>query len=117
MHEYEYRGERMRMVPLPLGHGPTGQRRLDATTSRYVKIRRSAATMELSWITEAATGWTSGQGPNGYGKCKKVSGAFTIDQTDFTGVLKVLDLDLFTEALQKGVGSTGKAFGMGMLCL
>lgn len=43
--------------------------------------------------------------------------AFSIDQTDFTGVLKVLDVDLFAAALRTGVGSTGKAFGMGMLCL
>lgn len=48
---------------------------------------------------------------------EKTGKTFTIDQTDFTGVLKVLDLDRFTEALRKGVGSTGKAFGMGMLCL
>ncbi|MCY4746452.1 type I-E CRISPR-associated protein Cas6/Cse3/CasE [Pelomonas sp. UHG3] len=42
---------------------------------------------------------------------------FSIDQTDFTGVLKVLDVERFGEALSQGVGSTGKAFGMGMLCL
>lgn len=48
---------------------------------------------------------------------EKTGRRFTIDQTDFTGVLKVLDVDLFTAALSNGVGSTGKAFGMGMLCL
>lgn len=48
---------------------------------------------------------------------EKAGRTFTMDQTDFTGVLKVLDAGLFTDALRKGVGSTGKAFGMGMLCL
>lgn len=48
---------------------------------------------------------------------EKTGGTFAIDQTDFTGVLKVMDVDRFGEALRKGVGSTGKAFGMGMLCL
>lgn len=48
---------------------------------------------------------------------EKAGRRFTIDQTDFTGVLKVVDLDLFQAALRTGVGSTGKAFGMGMLCL
>lgn len=50
-------------------------------------------------------------------RIEKTGRAFTIDQTDYTGVLKVLDLEQFNAALQKGVGSTGKAFGMGMLCL
>jgi CRISPR associated protein len=48
---------------------------------------------------------------------EKAGGNFTIDQTDFTGVLKVLTVDLFAQALHTGVGSTGKAFGMGMLRL
>lgn len=48
---------------------------------------------------------------------EKTGRTFTIDQTDFTGVLKVLDIDLFTRALKTGIGSTGRAFGMGLLCL
>ena len=43
--------------------------------------------------------------------------AFTLDQTDFTGVLKVTDAAQFRNALATGVGSTGRAFGFGMLNL
>ena len=42
---------------------------------------------------------------------------FTVDQSDFVGVLKVKDEALFNEAIERGVGSTGKAFGFGMLLL
>ena len=40
---------------------------------------------------------------------------FSIDSTDFTGVLKVTDANQFKDALHKGIGRVGKAFGMGML--
>ena len=43
--------------------------------------------------------------------------SFKIDQTDFTGILKVTDKNLFTTALAKGVGSTAKTFGYGMLVI
>lgn len=43
--------------------------------------------------------------------------SFTIDQTDFTGVLKVIDAQHLERALRTGIGSVGRAFGMGMLCL
>lgn len=36
--------------------------------------------------------------------------------TNFQGVLRVTDHDLFTQSLTKGIG-TAKAFGFGMLCL
>ena len=42
---------------------------------------------------------------------------FTVDQSDFTGVLKVTDETLFYEAIKHGIGSTSKAFGFGMLIL
>lgn len=38
---------------------------------------------------------------------------FTVDQTDFTGVLKVTDDALFRAALSNGIGSTARAFGFG----
>ena len=41
--------------------------------------------------------------------------SFTIDQTDFTGVLKVTDPDLFHKSLTNGVGSNSKTFGFGYL--
>jgi CRISPR-associated protein Cas6/Cse3/CasE subtype I-E len=40
---------------------------------------------------------------------------FKVDQTDFTGVLKVTDADKFHHALTTGVGSTARTFGFGML--
>ena len=42
---------------------------------------------------------------------------FTLDATEFTGVLKVTDLVAFQSALQAGVGSTGKAFGFSLLSI
>lgn len=43
--------------------------------------------------------------------------SFTIDQTDFTGVLKVTDEQRFTQALENGIGNTARAFGFGMLII
>lgn len=42
---------------------------------------------------------------------------FTIDQTDFTGVLKVTDTERFNAAIANGVGNKAKAFGFGMLVI
>ena len=42
---------------------------------------------------------------------------FTVDQTDFTGVLKVTDDVCFKAALVNGIGSTARAFGFGMIHL
>ena len=42
---------------------------------------------------------------------------FTVDQTDFVGVLRVTDKNLFETALANGVGSTARTFGFGMLIL
>ncbi len=43
--------------------------------------------------------------------------AFTVDQTDFVGVLRVRDSQLFEKAVANGVGSTAKTFGFGMLVI
>ncbi len=40
---------------------------------------------------------------------------FAVDQTDFVGVLKVVDEEKFKAALEKGIGSTARTFGFGML--
>lgn len=40
---------------------------------------------------------------------------FSIDATDFTGVLKVIDPVAFDNALRFGVGNTARAFGFSML--
>jgi CRISPR-associated protein Cas6/Cse3/CasE subtype I-E len=42
---------------------------------------------------------------------------FTVDQTDFTGVLKVTDSDRFNNALATGIGNKARAFGFGMLVI
>lgn len=42
---------------------------------------------------------------------------FTLDATDFTGVLKVTDSTAFHLALCAGVGSTGRAFGFSFLSI
>ena len=42
---------------------------------------------------------------------------FILDATDFTGVLKVTDVQAFQKALRSGVGSTGRAFGFSLLCI
>ena len=43
--------------------------------------------------------------------------SFKVDQTDFTGILKVTDEAQFRIALAKGIGSTAKTFGFGMLVI
>ncbi len=42
---------------------------------------------------------------------------FTLDATDFTGVLKVTDAAAFQTALRSGVGNTGRAFGFSLLSI
>ncbi len=42
---------------------------------------------------------------------------FTVDQTDFVGVLRVTDSNQFELAVANGIGSTAKAFGFGMLVI
>ncbi|MGZ8257019.1 MAG: type I-E CRISPR-associated protein Cas6/Cse3/CasE [Gallionella sp.] len=43
--------------------------------------------------------------------------SFTLDQTDFTGVLKITQLEHFNHALNNGIGNTGQAFGFGLLII
>ena len=45
------------------------------------------------------------------------SRSFTLDATDFTGVLKVTNMAAFQNALRAGVGATGKAFGFSLLSI
>ena len=42
---------------------------------------------------------------------------FSIDASQFTGVLKITDAVSFSSALANGIGRVGKAFGMGMLII
>jgi hypothetical protein len=40
---------------------------------------------------------------------------FSIDSTEFVGLLRVTDAGAFANALQNGIGRVGKAFGLNML--
>ena len=48
-------------------------------------------------------------------KVAKAGRSFTVDQTDFVGVLRVTNVSQFEIAMAKGVGSVARAFGFGML--
>jgi hypothetical protein len=43
--------------------------------------------------------------------------SFYMDQSDFTGVLKVRDRQMFSACLARGIGRVGKPYGMGMLVI
>jgi len=45
----------------------------------------------------------------------KPSGTFYIDQTDFTFVLKVIDTERFSNAAERGISSTARTYGFGLL--
>ena len=47
----------------------------------------------------------------------KPNGKFTVDDTQFTGVLKVIDQDKFSAVLRSGIGNTARTFGFGMLVI
>ena len=48
-------------------------------------------------------------------KITKAGRSFTVDQNDFVGVLRVLNVAQFEIAMVRGVGSVARAFGFGML--
>ena len=48
---------------------------------------------------------------------KAGSSPFTVDRTDFAGVLRVTDETAFERAVAGGVGATARTFGFGMLVL
>ena len=48
---------------------------------------------------------------------KKGDQTFAVDQTDFTGVLKITEVEHFNRAVSHGVGNKAKAFGFGMLVI
>ena len=52
-----------------------------------------------------------------HAKIEKGQQVFTVDKTDFSGALKVIDAEKFLLALQQGIGNKGKAFGFGMLII
>jgi len=52
-----------------------------------------------------------------FAKIEKTGKKFTVDRTDFTGVLKVTDTEKFSTALRDGITGCGKAFGFGMLLI
>ena len=46
---------------------------------------------------------------------EKAGRKFTVDRTDFVGVLKVTDSERFGNAIVKGIGGKAKAFGFGLI--
>lgn len=50
-------------------------------------------------------------------KIEKPSQHFSMDATEFVGILRVTNAFAFAEALRKGIGTTGRAFGLGMLVI
>ena len=48
---------------------------------------------------------------------EKSPSRFTIDDTQFTGALKVVDPEKFNTALATGIGNTARTFGFGMLVI
>jgi hypothetical protein len=42
---------------------------------------------------------------------------FTIDATEFTGLLKILDADAFNHCYMSGLGKVGKSFGLNMIVI
>jgi CRISPR-associated protein Cas6/Cse3/CasE subtype I-E len=46
---------------------------------------------------------------------EKAGRKFTVDRTDFVGVLKVTDLERFKRAIAEGIGGKAKAFGFGLI--
>lgn len=52
-----------------------------------------------------------------FAKIEKTGQRFTVDRTDFTGVLKVTDAEKFSAALRNGISGCSKAFGYGMLLI
>jgi hypothetical protein len=52
-----------------------------------------------------------------FAKIEKTGRRFTVDRTDFTGVLQVTDAEKFGVALSDGISGCGKAFGFGMLLI
>ena len=51
----------------------------------------------------------------GIARIDKGDKVFTVDDTQFDGVLKVTDAARFEAALRTGIGNKGKAFGFGLL--
>lgn len=78
--------------------------------SRHAWLEREAARHGFEIITQHCSSGRQriqdGRGRN-----------FVIDATDFVGVLKVVDKQKFENALAKGIGRIGRAWGLGMLCV
>lgn len=113
--------------PRPVGAGGLAAFELRACVSRKVKGRHRYYPLG-DWRSRHE--WLRRQGERlgfepltvhcraGIEKIEKVgSPAFTVDRTDFTGVLRVTDAAAFGRAVSGGVGSTARAFGFGMLVL
>ena len=77
--------------------------------SRHAWLERKAAKSGFEVLALRSTSTMA--------KIAKAHWTFTVDQSDFVGVLRVTDVVLFDVAMAKGVGSTARAFGFGMLTI
>jgi CRISPR-associated protein Cas6/Cse3/CasE subtype I-E len=75
--------------------------------SRHAWLERKAQTCGFEVLALRSTASIA--------KIAKPDRTFSIDRTDFVGVLRVRDLAAFEVALRTGIGSTARAFGFGML--
>ena len=77
--------------------------------SRHEWLEKRAQSMGFELITMTCSAE--------YSRIEKGNQVFTVDKTDFSGALKVIDAEKFLMALQQGIGNKGKAFGFGMLII
>ena len=77
--------------------------------SRHAWLERKAAKSGFEVLALRSTSTMA--------KIVKAYRTFTVDQSDFVGVLRVTDVAQFDVAMDKGVGSTARAFGFGMLTI
>jgi hypothetical protein len=77
--------------------------------SRHAWLERKATTCGFEVLALRST--------SSMAKIAKADRTFAVDQTDFMGVLRVTHVAQFEIAMAKGVGSTARAFGFGMLTI
>ncbi len=75
--------------------------------SRQEWLERKAANAGFAVLATTIT--------SGFDKIEKKDGKITIDRSDFSGVLRVTDIEKFNETLKFGVSGPAKAFGRGLL--
>lgn len=101
---------------------------LGFTTTACVTVKRDGRKVYLpknDW--QGRRRWLEGKGRRngfeviachlkpGFRNVEKNGKAFAIDATEFTGLIKVTDSEKFAGVLGRGLGATGKFYGLNML--